>query len=580
MQRREFVSLTLAMAAAQDGAAQELKYGPDSQRQPGVPQGKVTKYVWSKSKIFPGTVRDYWVYVPAQYRGEEAAVMVFQDGGGFVSETGAWRTPIVLDNLIHKGEMPITVGIFINPGVLPALSENQQNRYNRCYEYDSLGERYARFLLEEILPEVGKEYRLTSDPNLRGLGGSSSGGICAFTAAWNRPDAFRRVLSFIGSYTNLRGGDIYPGLIRKTEQKPLRIYLQDGKKDLNIYSGNWFLANQEMASALDYAGYEHKFVVGEEGHNSRHGAVILPDALRWLWKDWQKPIAKPRPNPKSERHMVAEILDPDSEWETVSSGHRFTEGPAVDKDGRIYFTDIPANRIYRVELDGRVSIFREDSGAANGLMFGPDGRLYACQNGRKRIVAYGMDGSEETVAEDVNSNDLVVTARGEIYFTDPPGHRVWLIDARRNKRVVHEGLEFPNGIILSPDQAFLSVADSRGRWVWSFQIQADGSLAHGQPFYRLEIPDESSATGADGMTVDSLGYLYVTTRIGLQVFDQPAHHVAIINKPHSGPLSNVVFGGPELNLLYVTAGDRVFRRKVSRTGVLPWTLSKPPQPRL
>lgn len=206
--------------------------------------------------------------------------------------------------------------------------------------------------------------------------------------------------------------------------------------------------------------------------------------------------------------------------------------------------------------------------------------VYACQNGRKRIVAYGTDGSETVIAEGVNSNDLVVTQRGEIYFSDPPGKRVWHIDAKQNKRVVHEGIEFPNGVMLSPDQSLLMVADSRGKWVWSFQIQPDGSLANGQPFYGLETPDESSASGADGMTIDSEGHLYVTTRIGLQICDQPGRVVGILNKPQAGALSNVVFGGPKFDTLYVTAGDKVFRRVMRRVGVPPWQAMKPPTPRL
>jgi sugar lactone lactonase YvrE/enterochelin esterase-like enzyme len=561
--------------------AQEYKPGPDSERQPGVPQGKVTKYSWT-SKIYPGTVRDYWVYVPSQYKAETpAAVMIMQDGRGLVDEKGRWRFPIVLDNLIHKKEMPVTIGIFIDPGVLPSFApESQQNRYNRSYEYDALGDRYARFLIDEILPEVGKSYNLSTDPSDRGIGGSSSGAICAFTAAWQRPDQFRRVLSFIGSYVNLRGGEGYPSLIRKTEAKPLRVFLQDGSNDLNIYSGSWWLANQEMASALEYAGYDFTFVKGTEAHNNVHGSAILPDALRWLWRDHPKPIEKTR-SEGGERRYISMFLDPSSEWEMVGQGYRFTEGPAVDKEGNVFFTDIPNNRIHKIGADGRVTVFKEDTGGANGLMFGSDGKLYACQNGRKRIVAYDANGAESVIAEDVNSNDLVVTAKGGIYFTEPPTKRVWYIDPQRNKRVVHEGgLEFPNGVRLSPDQSLLLVADMRNRWVWSFQIQADGSLANGQAFYHLETWDENSQSGADGMTIDSEGHLYVTTRLGVQICDQPGRVVGIINKPHPGALSNAVFAGPKLDTLYVTAGDRVFKRKMRRQGVWPWTPLKPPQPRL
>jgi sugar lactone lactonase YvrE/enterochelin esterase-like enzyme len=561
-------------------AAQEYTLGPDSQVTPGVPRGKVTQHKWATSKIYPGAERDYWIYVPAQYKPEKpACLMVFQDGGGYQNEKGAWRVPVVFDNLIHKGELPVTIGVFINPGVLPARSGEELARYNRSYEYDSLGDRYARFLLEEILPEVGRQFNISENPDDRALAGSSSGGICAFTAAWNRPDSFHRVLSFIGSYTNLRGGELYPSLIRKTEPKPLRVFLQDGNKDLNIFAGNWYIGNQDMASALEYAGYESKFVVGTEAHNGKHGSAILPDALRWLWKDYPKPVAKSKAG--GERFFATTIVDPGSEWEEVSQGHKFTEGPAVDRAGNVFFTDIPQNRIYRIGLDGKVSVFKEDTGGANGLMFGPDGRLYACQDKRKRIVAYAPDGQESVIAEDVNSNDLAINSRGEIWFSDPPHKQVWFIDAKHNKRVVlKEGIEFPNGVRLSPDQSLLYVADMLTRSVWSFQVQPDGSLINGEPFTRLELAADSARAYADGMTVDTEGYLYVTTELGLQVCDPPGRVVAILSKPQNKWLSNAVFGGPDRKTLYVTCSDKVYRRKTQRQGAVPWEPVKPPVPRL
>src|SRR4051794_12649787 len=315
-------------------AADEYVLGPDSQPHQGVPKGMVTQLTWSTSKIYPGSTRNYWVYVPAQYDGSKpAAVMIFQDGAGFQNERGAWRAPVVFDNLIHQNAMPVTIAIFIDPGAMPATSDQQQGRFNRSYEYDGLGPRYARFLLEEILPEVGKQYKLSADPNDRALAGSSSGGIAAFTAAWERPDAFRRVMSFVGSYTNLRGGDSYIDLIRKVEPKPLRVFLQDGSNDQSIYSGSWYIANQGMAKSLEYAGYDVKFVVGTEGHNSRHGAAILPDAMQWLWRDYPQPVANVANT--GQRHYIREFLDPDHDWEEVGGGYQLTEGPAVDRDGNI-----------------------------------------------------------------------------------------------------------------------------------------------------------------------------------------------------------------------------------------------------
>jgi enterochelin esterase family protein len=285
---RAMISLRLTLLAAcalgqTVLAIDDYTLGPDSQPRDGVPRGQVTKYKW-ESKVFPGTVRDYWVYVPAQYNaGKPACVMVFQDGSAYVSTNGNFRVPVVFDNLIAKKEMPVTIGVFINPGEVPASETGGQPKRNRSYEYDSLSDQYARFLLEEILPEVGKKYKLTSDPEGRAICGMSSGGICAWTAAWERPDAFRRVLSQIGSFTNIRGGHVYPALIRKGEKKPIRVFLQDGSNDLDNGAGNWPLANQEMAAALKFKKYDYKFEFGDGGHTGKHGGAILPDSLRWLW---------------------------------------------------------------------------------------------------------------------------------------------------------------------------------------------------------------------------------------------------------------------------------------------------------
>jgi gluconolactonase len=569
-------------------AADEYVLGPDSQPHPGVPKGKVTKYTFDHSRIFPGTSRAYWVYVPAQYdAARPACVMVFQDGAGFIGETGAWRAPVVFDNLIQQSAMPVTIGIFIDPGVRPADSPNQMARYNRSYEYDGLGDRYARFLIEEVLPEVGKQYKLSTDPNDRAIGGSSSGGIAAFTAAWERPDAFRRVLSFVGSFTNLRGGDVYTSLIRKMEPKPLRVFLQDGSNDQNIYSGWWYLANQEISKSLEYAGYDSKFAVGTEGHNSRHGAAILPEALRWLWRDYPKPIEAGKHG--GTRHYITEFLDPGHDWELVGEGFKLTEGPAVDRDGSVYFCDAAASRIYKVGADGKPTVFKENTGGATGLMFGADGRLYAAENARKRVVAYAPDGKLAVLATGVTPNDLAVTSKGDIYFTESPTQRVWHIDAQGGKRVVFDGnkngnLGMPNGVRLTPDEALLVVADTVGRTAWSFHIQPDGSLVDGQPFYHLQLPDDVSQgplrSGSDGMTFDDQGHLYIATKLGVQICDQPGRTVGIIRNPGTADLSNAVFGGADLKTLYVTAGDKVYKRQLRRQGVFPWQPVKLGMPQL
>jgi enterochelin esterase-like enzyme len=257
---------------------------PDSRKKTGVPEGKLIQMPKWSSKIFEGTTRDWWVYVPAQYKPEEpACVMVFQDG-----QNPQRYVPVVFDNLIAKGDMPVTVGIFLSPGV------RADGKPNRSFEYDTLSDQYARFLLEEILPEVGKTYKLRQDAASRAIAGISSGGICAWTVAWERPNEFSKVLSWVGSFvniasgsTNREGGHNYPALIRKTPKKPIRIFLQDGANDLDNRNGNWPLANQQMAKALAFAGYDYKFEYGNGFHSDKHGRAILPDSLRWLWRDYQ-----------------------------------------------------------------------------------------------------------------------------------------------------------------------------------------------------------------------------------------------------------------------------------------------------
>ena len=270
-------------------AADELNPShPDRNVQAGVPQGKVTAGVFTDSKLFPGTRRDYSVYVPQQYTPDTpASLMVFQDGSGFAKLDGAFRVPIVFDNLIHQKVMPVTIAVFVSPGTIPATKPGAKDRSNRSFEYDSMGDRYARFLVDEFLPIALQGLNVSRDPKQRAIGGSSSGGICAFTVAWEKPDQFGKVLSTIGSFTNIRGGYDYPALVRKSKAMPkaIKVYLQDGKDDLNNLFGDWPLGNQDLASALRFAGYESQLVMTDGGHSGVWGGDQLPKALRWLWTD-------------------------------------------------------------------------------------------------------------------------------------------------------------------------------------------------------------------------------------------------------------------------------------------------------
>lgn len=270
--------------------------GPNSQPQPGVPQGKVMEFELDDSKTYPGFKRKWWLYIPPGYDGRKPLpVMVFQDGGGYVTRDGAWRVPIVIENLMAKKQLPLMAAIFVNPGDTPlAPGEPPRKRAdgrpasarNRSVEYDTVSDKYATFLLEEIFPLARKHVVISDDPEARGICGSSSGGICAFSVAWHRPEQFRKVYTTIGSFTNIRGGNIFPDLVRQAAPKPIRVIQQDGSHDLLNQFGSWPEGNKQMASALQSKGYDHQFIFGEGTHNSSHGASILPYALRWLWYDF------------------------------------------------------------------------------------------------------------------------------------------------------------------------------------------------------------------------------------------------------------------------------------------------------
>ena len=555
---------------------------PDSQEQPGVPKGDVIEFTFENSKVFPGTWRQYWVYVPAQYTPDKpACVYVNQDGR-------QWNAPVVFDNLIHKKEMPVTIGVFVMHGrVRAANADAALDRFNRSFEYDGLGDNYARFILDELLPDVetkktsdGRPIRLSKNGNDRAIGGASSGAICAFTAAWERPDAFSRVFSAIGTYVGLRGGHSYSTLIRKYEPKPIRVFLQDGANDLNHYGGDWWMANQAMERSLAFAGYEVHHVWGEGGHNGRHGTAVFPDAMRWLWKGWPEPVKAG----VSKNATLDALLIPGEGWKLVGEGYRFTEGPAANTLGEVFFDDGMSNKIWKIALDGKLTEFVSDSKGVYGQGFGPDGRLYAASTTDQKIVAYDAEGKATVIAEGVRGNDLVVANNGNIYVTDPRGYepqsQIWLIKPNGEKKIVDTGLRFSNGITLSPDQTLLYVAEMRTHWVYSYQIQPDGALAHKQRYYWLHVPDNADDCGADGMRVDREGRLYVATRIGIQVCDQAGRVNAIIPTPN-GRITNLTFGGENGDTLFATCGDKVYKRKLKVKGANGWDAPlKPAAPRL
>jgi len=529
----------------------------------GVPKGEVLKFTFNQSKIFPGTIRDFWVYVPAQYRPEKpACVYVNQDGI-------QWKAPVVFDNLIHSKEMPVTIGVFINPGVVIAADTSASlNRFNRSFEYDGLGDAYARFLLEEILPEVerqktsdGRVIKLSRNPNDRAIGGSSSGAVCAFTAAWERPAEFSKVFSAIGTYVGLRGADRYPTLVRKYEPKPLKVFLQDGANDLNIYAGDWWMANQTMERALSFAGYDIKHVWGEGQHNGNHGSAIFPEAMRWLWKDWPKSVS----TGTTKNQFLKDILIPGKGWELVGQGYTFTEGTAGNAAGEVFFQDIPNSKTYKVGLDGKVTTLPLHAKKASSTAFGADGKRYVVAGETKQIISYDATGKEKIIGDSLSGNDLVVANNGNIYVTSPDGtekpSKLYLIKPGKQKQEIDAGLKYANGVALTPDQSQLYVTESATNWVWIYQVQPDGTLANKQRYGYLQVSDIEGNAWSDGLKCDRDGRVYVASRLGIQVLDQMGRVNAILPVP-TGQASNICFGGADFDTIYVTSVDKVYRRKL------------------
>jgi sugar lactone lactonase YvrE len=275
------------------------------------------------------------------------------------------------------------------------------------------------------------------------------------------------------------------------------------------------------------------------------------------------------------------VLIPGEDWELVSEGHRFTEGPCANAAGEVFFTDGGNGRIHKVGLDGTVSVFVDNSPGVNGLMFGPDGKLYCCQSRDQQIVRFDEQGQKEVVLEDAPCNDLCLLHNGHGYYTDPANKKVWHFTMDGQRNVVDEGIEFANGVIASPDQTLLTVADTRGRFLYSYQIQEDGGLLYKQEYGHLHRPDANGQSSADGMTMDTEGRMYVATGLGIQILDQPGRVHMIISKPQPGWIANVAFGGPGMDTIYATCADKVFKRKLQAQGVNSWQEPiAPPKPQL
>jgi sugar lactone lactonase YvrE/enterochelin esterase-like enzyme len=543
---------------------------------PNVPHGDFLQGTISDSKIFPRTENKFQVYVPAQYDpAKPACLLVKLDGLGAFEGT-------VLDNLIANNEVPIIIAVGVASGTIwkdpEGTPKRQALRFNRSYEFDSVNDRFSEYVLNELLPAVqkltthdGRRITLSPNGNDHAATGGSTGGIGSFTLAWQRPDQFARIYSVIGTFVSMRGGHEYPALIRKTEPKPIRIFLEDGSTDAwNPLFGSWYDANLNMESALSFAGYDVAHAWGQHGHDGRPGQVILPDVLRWLWRDYPTPIQ----SGISQNSTLQEVTLPAEHWVRLSHTFRSPSGLAANSNGEVYVTDESEAAVYRIGVIGKRIAFSKRKLAISGAAFAPDGTLYVVVPGEKRVVALGADGQSTTVASGITGHSIVVTHNGTIYVTEPGAHRdmpsrVWEIK-NRTQKIVDSGLFSASGVALSPDGSLLYVAEKSTKWIYSYVVEP-GALKAKQRFYWLHTADIQNESGAQDLAVDMHGNLYVATRMGIQICDQNGRVRAILPLPTpSGPVRSFCFGGKEFDTLYVTDGKQVFMRRLKVRGHPQW----------
>jgi enterochelin esterase-like enzyme len=548
---------------------------PEGRPDPNVPHGEFFEGAINDSKIFPGTENRFQVYVPAQYNpAQPACLLVKLDGLGAFEGT-------VLDNLIASKEVPVIIAVGIVPGTIwkdpVGAAKRQAYRFNRSYEFDSMNDRFANYVLNELLPAVqklrtgdGRPVKLSPNGNDHAATGGSTGGIGSFTLAWQRPDQFSRVYSVIGTFVSMRGGHEYPALIRKTDPKAMRIFLEDGSTDAwNPLFGSWYDANLNMESALTFAGYDVAHAWGNHGHDGRPGQLIFPDVMRWLWRDYPAPIR----TGISHNSTLQEITLPQEGWQKVNQSFDSAAGLAASAKGDVYWSD--AGAIDRITHDGEPSTFVKTKWEIAGEAFGPDGMLYAAVPGEKKIIGFDSEGKSRTVAEGIAARGIVVTHDGTLYVSEPGAHNdlpshLWRIRGGE-KKIIDEGLLAASGVAFSPDGSLFYAAERSTKWISSYVVQADGSLVDKQPFDWLHMTDVPNESGAEDLAVDTHGNLYVATRMGIQVCDQNGRVRAILPLPTpSGPVRSLCFGGPQFDVLYATDGKQVFKRRLKVRGFAPW----------
>ncbi|MEI8020486.1 MAG: RICIN domain-containing protein [Schlesneria sp.] len=535
-----------------------------------VPVGEIRSFSFADSLIYPGTVRDVTVFIPAQYdRARPACVYVKTDGYN-PHEKG------ILETLIATKEIPVTVGVFVRPGDLPATVKNTMGRRNRCFEYDGVGDHHVRFLVDELLPFISKKFdlNLSTSGNDRCIAGGSSGGIAAFNAAWERPDAFSRVYANSGSFVAFRGGHEFPTLVRKFEARPIRAFLTTGMRDMENCAGDWFLLDQEMDKSLRFSGYDYKFRIINGGHVAGY-YENFPEAMSYIWKDWPKPIKAGPSAPRAQ-----EILVPDENWELVAQDRKTGISATFNAKGEVVFVDPLENKIHLIDVNGKITEILPDAGQANGLSFGADGQLYTVSIKTCKVVSYGLKGGTldtegRLVVEGLPGQQVLAAPAGGLYVTsnattDQESGSVWFVKDGK-KTVVGTGLKHATGLAYRPDQWLLSVADGNSKWVHSFQINENGNLTNQERFYWLHVADWEDNAGAQSVCYAKEGQMLVATRWGVQVCADDGPTQVIIPLPDRSRVFGLCFGGKEFDTLFAFSSNKIWKRKLKLHGIGPFS---------
>ena len=560
------------VAAIATTAASARKYMPPAIAPEAILPGATKQFRFAQSKIFPGTVRDVTVFIPAQYDGKKPAC-VYVKTDGFNP-----REKTLLETMIATREMPVTIGVFVRPGEVPAPMPGTAGRRNRDFEYDGVSDLNVRFLTEELLPHIAKEYQLnlSTDGNDRCMAGGSSGGIAAFTAAWHRPDAFSRVYAASGSWVAFRGGHEFPTMVRKFEARPIRAFLTTATHDMENAAGDWFLLDQEMDKALAFSGYDYQFRVIDGRHVAGY-AEHWQEAMAYLWKGWPEPVKAGPSAPRAQ-----EIIIPGEDWKLVADGFKSTRGPATNARGEVFFADTTANKIHRIGLDGKVGVFIADAGAAHCVTLGADGTLFTTSEKSGKIMRYDTTGKGSVVLDGLNGHSIFARPDGSLYVTsngetaNSPG-TVWLIrDGKKTQ--VDRGIKFATGMAMRPDQWLLSVAEGHSKWAYSYQINDDGTLTNKERFFHLYVADWDDEAGAESLCYSSEGRQFIATRSGVQISADDGPTQVILPVPDRTRVTGVALGGNDLDTLFAFCGNKIWSRKVRQHAFgafSPWTKVSP-----